>query len=73
MLNINSSSRITNKYSYFLTIFKSYEKSRKITSWHCMHVQKKKLHSIRTSGPWNILFFGTDNFALESLRSLYNE
>lgn len=62
------------KYSHFLTIFRSNGKMRELTSWNRMyHVRKRKLHSIRTSGPWNVLFFGTDNFALESLQSLYNE
>ncbi|KAM0731396.1 Methionyl-tRNA formyltransferase, mitochondrial [Formica fusca] len=74
MLNINFSSRIIMKYSHFLTIFRSNGKTRELTSWNRMyHVRKRKLHSIRTSGPWNVLFFGTDNFALESLQSLYNE
>ncbi|KAL6420003.1 hypothetical protein ACFW04_011017 [Cataglyphis niger] len=74
MLNINFSSRIIIKYSYFLTIFRSNGKTREVTFWNrTYHVRKRKFHSIRTNGPWNVLFFGTDNFALESLQSLYNE
>ncbi|EZA61911.1 Methionyl-tRNA formyltransferase, mitochondrial [Ooceraea biroi] len=75
MLSINLSTRVIKGCSYFLTTFKRNRKSREVTSFaHCAHhVRKRQLHSSTTGGPWNVLFFGTDNFSVESLRSLYDE
>ncbi|EFN79099.1 Methionyl-tRNA formyltransferase, mitochondrial [Harpegnathos saltator] len=74
MLNINLPTRIIKKYSYLLTTFKRNVKSCEITSLYTAYnIRKELLHSSATRGQWRVLFFGTDNFALESLRSLYNE
>lgn len=74
MLNINLLTHVIKKCSYLLTTFKRNAKSREITSLYGAHnVQKRQSHCFATRGPWSVLFFGTDNFALESLRSLYNE
>ncbi|XP_076238450.1 methionyl-tRNA formyltransferase, mitochondrial isoform X2 [Calliopsis andreniformis] len=33
----------------------------------------QKKHQIPKNGPWNVLFFGTDEFAVESLKTLYSK
>lgn len=33
----------------------------------------KHIHTIPTEGPWSVLFFGTDDFSVESLKSLHKE
>lgn len=67
------------KYSRLTYSYKSY--------WPCYDRPKRHLHnqhenaSIESSNkileerkpPWNIMFFGTDEFALESLITLHNE
>lgn len=74
MLIINLPMRVINKCSYLLATLKRNAKSHEITSLYSTHDGKcRRSHSSTVRGPWSVLFFGTDNFSLESLRSLYNE
>lgn len=33
----------------------------------------RSLHTIPVNGPWKVLFFGTDEFSVESLKTLHNK
>ncbi|XP_014473704.1 PREDICTED: methionyl-tRNA formyltransferase, mitochondrial isoform X2 [Dinoponera quadriceps] len=73
MLNINLPTHIIKKYSYLLTTFKRNVRLREITSSYSAYVWRRQSYSSAVRGPWNVLFFGTDNFSLTSLQSLYDE
>lgn len=73
MLNVIFLTRIIKIHLYLHTTFRRNDKSRKITFSYAHHVRKRHSHSFPAGGPWSVLFFGQDNFSLESLRSLYNE
>lgn len=70
MLSINILTRLIRKCSYSLTTFETNGKLCDLTFSYRAYIRKR--YSSLT-GPWNVLFFGTDDFSLESLRSLYNE
>lgn len=36
-------------------------------------VSKKRIHTVPKEGPWSVLFFGVDDFSLESLKGLHEE
>ncbi|XP_032670483.1 methionyl-tRNA formyltransferase, mitochondrial [Odontomachus brunneus] len=72
MLNINFPTRVIKMCSRLLTTLERNVKSHKITSLYSAHNIQKR-HSSTTRELWNVLFFGTDDFALETLRSLYNK
>ncbi|XP_011695587.1 PREDICTED: methionyl-tRNA formyltransferase, mitochondrial isoform X2 [Wasmannia auropunctata] len=74
MLNVTFLTRVTKIQLYLHTTFKRNDKSREITFSYCAHHVRKRLsHSSPPGGPWNVLFFGTDGFSVESLRRLYDE
>ncbi|KAK2586276.1 hypothetical protein KPH14_001531 [Odynerus spinipes] len=35
--------------------------------------EKKQIHTVPKKGPWSVLFFGTDDFSVESLKTLHKE
>ncbi|KAH0947974.1 hypothetical protein HN011_006990 [Eciton burchellii] len=67
--------RIIKGCSYLVATFKRNRKPRNVTSFvYCSHhIQKRQLHSSPSCNSWNVLFFGTDSFSVESLQNLYNE
>ncbi|KAG5315919.1 FMT protein, partial [Acromyrmex insinuator] len=74
MLNVTFLTRVIKIHLHLYATFKRNDKSRELTFSYCAHhIRKRQLHSSPASGLWNVLFFGTTNFSLESLRSLYNE
>jgi len=74
MLNVTFLTRVIKMHLYLHASFKRNDKSREITFSYCMHnIRKRPSHSSPAGGPWSVLFFGTNNFSLESLRGLYNE
>ncbi|KYN21043.1 Methionyl-tRNA formyltransferase, mitochondrial [Trachymyrmex cornetzi] len=74
MLNVTFLTRVIKIHLHLHATFTRNNKSRELTFSYCAyHIRKRQSHSSPTGGPWNVLFFGTSNFSLESLRSLYNE
>ncbi|XP_011166430.2 methionyl-tRNA formyltransferase, mitochondrial [Solenopsis invicta] len=74
MLNVTFITRVMRICLRLHTTFKRNDKSREITFSYCAHhIRKRQSHSSPTNGPWSVLFFGTNEFSLESLQSLYNE
>ena len=45
----------------------------KATVHNQYHAGTRESHGTPRNGPWNVLFFGTDEFAVESLKVLYNK
>lgn len=39
----------------------------------CGIIEKKQIHTIPEKGPWSVLFFGSDDFSVESLKRLHEE
>ncbi|XP_076656275.1 methionyl-tRNA formyltransferase, mitochondrial isoform X2 [Halictus rubicundus] len=58
----------------------SFKKLRKVLTFNVKrevhincHAFNKESDQLPNSGPWNVLFFGTNGFAAESLKTLYNK
>lgn len=66
---------VKTKFSKSLFIYEKFNQIHKL-SQKCRLTQQKQFHTDKKTtiaGPWNVLFFGTDEFALESLTKLQHE
>ncbi|XP_035734439.1 methionyl-tRNA formyltransferase, mitochondrial-like [Vespa mandarinia] len=52
----------------FVDLKEAFKNSLKI-----FKISKKQIHTIPKEGPWSVLFFGVDDFSLESLKGLHEE
>ncbi|KAF7403041.1 hypothetical protein HZH66_005308 [Vespula vulgaris] len=62
----------------FVKIYKIKHKFLDLTqpftnSFRIFKVSKKQIHTAPKEGPWSVLFFGVDDFSLESLKGLHKE
>ncbi|KAI4495202.1 hypothetical protein M0804_001403 [Polistes exclamans] len=57
--------RIKHKFCYFKQTVRSLFKIFKLS--------KREVHTVPKEGPWSVLFFGVDDFSLESLKGLHEE
>lgn len=60
------------RYSHLFVGIKKHASIAK-TKFHFHQSEGKLIHSLNIKAPWNILFFGTDAFAVESLKCIYHE
>lgn len=56
---------------YIKSIHKIFASTSKIRAYKKYLICSRRSHTISQEGPWKVLFFGTDNFAVESLKALH--